>query len=382
MQRFDEAALRSFGAVIQKVVSGMDLTREESYAAFREILLDEQPDLQQGAFLAALATKRETAGEIAGAWAAIRELDTVSAKIEFGSPLVENSGTGMDQLKTFNVSTAAAVIAAAGGVRLARHGSRALTSACGTVDIAEALGVDVECDMSTVERSISEVGIGLFNGMSSKVHPRSLARILSRIRFGSTLNIAASLASPCRPTHALRGVHSESMVEKTARVMREIGYQRTMTVHGFDNRRENGMDELSNIGQTLVHESLSDGNDRTYRLEPEDLGLNRYEYNDIAATGKLDAESLRFLKVIAGTGPRPCMELACLNAGAILYLSEEVRDMQQGVETCLGIVARGQALKKLCEWVYVQSDPAKKGVMRLLRLASSAGLEKEVRQFL
>ena len=119
-------------------------------------------------------------------------------------------------------------------------------------------GVDVDCNMETVERSIKQAGIGLFNGMSPKVHPKSLARILSQIRFGSTLNIAASLASPFRPTYALRGVYSEGIISKVSEVMKEIGYERGMIVHGFDFGKQKGMDELSNIGESIVHEFFPD----------------------------------------------------------------------------------------------------------------------------
>ena len=158
--------IQTFGWQIQKLINGQDLTRAESYAMFRQVLDDAQPDLQQGAFLAALAAKGETPEEIAGAWQAIFELDTVRVPDNLGAPLVENSGTGMDSLKTFNISSAAAVVAAAGGVRMARHGARALTSTCGTVDLLEAVGVDVECDVPAVARSIRRAGIGLFNGAS------------------------------------------------------------------------------------------------------------------------------------------------------------------------------------------------------------------------
>ena len=209
-----------------------NLTEEETYAMFKEVLLNEQPDLQQGAFLAALVAKGETIEEIVGAWRAIYEIDTVHASSQLPLPLCENSGTGMDALKTFNVSSAAAIVAAACGVVMARHGARAITSVCGTVDIMEAMGVDVECDVRTVEKSINEVGIGLFNGTSPKIHPAALGRILSQIRFGSTLNIAASLAHPCKPSLGLRGVYSESMLEKTAEAMHAVGYERGIVAYG------------------------------------------------------------------------------------------------------------------------------------------------------
>ena len=152
--------IKEFGRKIQRLIDGGDLSRDDTYDMFRQILLNQQPDLQQGAFLAALAAKGEIAREISGAWAAIDEIDTTHVSSDLLGPLFENSGTGMDRLKTFNVSSASAIVASACGVRMARHGARALTSVCGTVDILEALGIDVECDVDTIERSIRIAGIG------------------------------------------------------------------------------------------------------------------------------------------------------------------------------------------------------------------------------
>jgi anthranilate phosphoribosyltransferase len=227
-----ESSLREFGRNIQQLIEKQHLSRETCHAMFRQLMENRQPDLQQGAFLAALAAKGETVEEIAGAWEAIMALDTTKIDIDGAAPLVENSGTGMDSLKTFNVSTAAAVVAASGGVRMARHGARALTSKCGTVDLLDELGIDVACSVEHVGRSIDQAGIGIFNGMSPRVHPNALFRILSQIRFGSTLNIAASLASPCRPTHGLRGVYAEQVIGKVVDIMQAIGYRRAMVVHG------------------------------------------------------------------------------------------------------------------------------------------------------
>ena len=370
--------LRDFGWNIQRLIEKKDLSRNESYEMFRQVLLNLQPDLQQGAFLAALVSKGETPREIAGAWQAIMDIDTVRVAGELGSPLVENSGTGMDQLKTFNVSSAAAVVAAAGGVRLARHGARALTSSCGTVDLLDFIGIDVECEVDTVVRSIQDVGIGLFNGMSPRVHPQSLGRILAQIRFGSTLNIAASLASPCRPTHGLRGVYSKELLPKVARVMQEIGYQRAMVVHGFDASKEKGMDELSNIGESVIHEFHPDGTENTFSLAPEDVGLKRSTYSAIAATGDVKKEAVRFLSVLGGSGTSGCTDLTCLNAGAIFYLVGKTETIQEGVKTSRDIIESGQALTKLSDWVSVQADQAGKGIHRYLDVASAAGLRTQV----
>ncbi len=366
--------IQTFGWQIQKLINGQDLTRAESYAMFRQVLDDAQPDLQQGAFLAALAAKGETPEEIAGAWQAIVELDTVRAPGNLGAPLVENSGTGMDSLKTFNVSSAAAVVAAAGGVRMARHGARALTSTCGTVDLLEAVGVDVECDVSTVTRSIRRAGIGLFNGMSPKIHPRALARILGQIRFGSTLNIAASLASPCRPTHGLRGVYAEALIGPATAVMKEIGYQRALVVHGFDADGRRGMDEFSTLGESRVREITANGTETSWTLTPEDVGLPRRRYAEIAATGDKQAEAVRFLQTVAGTEKGGCEEITSLNAGALFYLVDQATSLADGVRHARALIREGEALRKLVEWVAVQADAAGDGLLRLKDVAARAGL--------
>lgn len=370
-----EESLREFGRNIQKLIEKNDLTRQESYEMFSQLLLNNQPDIQQGAFLAALAGKGEVPQEIVGAWQAIAELDTTPINEDFDGPLVENSGTGMDQLKTFNVSSAAAIVAAAGGARIGRHGSRALTSSCGAIDILEEIGIDVECEVEVVKKSIQQTGIGVFNGMSANVHPNSLFRILGQIRFGSTLNIAASLASPCKPTHALRGVYVENMIPKVSKVMQEIGYYRAMIVHGYDSDGKKGMDELSTLGETVVHEFFPDGAENKYSIRPEDVGIETADYSSIAALGNIRKEAIRFLKVISGTGHQECIDFTCYNAGAILYLIGKVDDIKSGVEECREIIHSGMAFNKLSEWVSVQVDSMKKGIERFMKIAAAAELK-------
>jgi len=373
-----EASLREFGSRIQRLIERQNLSRKECHTMFRQLMENSQPELHQGAFLAALAAKGETSEEIAGAWEAIMELDTLKIEIDRSSPLLENSGTGMDALKTFNVSTAAAVVAAAGGVRMARHGARALTSMCGTVDILDELGINVSCSVEQVGRSIAQVGIGIFNGMSPQVHPNALFRILSQIRFGSTLNIAASLASPCRPTHGLRGVYAEPMMGKVAEIMQAIGYQRAMVVHGYDADGRKGMDEISTIGTTAVQEFFPDGSRTSYRLEPEDLGLKRSSYPAVAARGDVHREALRFLQVISGTRHPECVDLVCANAGAVLYLAGQSSDLPSGVSAGRELILGGLALRKMCQWITAQDDDQKKGLQRFTRIAEQAGLKNEV----
>jgi anthranilate phosphoribosyltransferase len=353
----DQTALKEFGAKIDRLIRGKDLAEEVAYAMFRAVLLNEQPDLQQGAFLAALAAKGETVEELAGAWRAIYEVDTVHASDDLPKPLFENSGTGMDAMKTFNASSAAAIVAAAAGVRIARHGARAITSICGAVDILEAVGINPECDIQTVEQSIIKAGIGLFNGMSPKVHPGGLGRILSQIRFGSTLNIAASLAHPCRPSLGLRGVYSETILDKVANTMRLVGYERGLVVFGKDDETKAGMDELSVCGETLAVEFS--GNRRSkITFAPEDAGLQRSKKEDILSTGNIRNEADRFMQVLSGKKYSACIDFTCLNAGAILYTAGECKDLKTGVERSREIIESGRAIQKLQEWAAVQRKNA------------------------
>lgn len=355
----NELKLKTFGSAIQRLINKEDLTKEEAYDCFVDVLRDGQPDLHQGAFLAALVSKGETIDELVGAWAAITDIDTVSVSPDLPAMRVENSGTGMDSLKTFNVSSAAAIVAAACGVTMVRHGARALTSFCGTVDILESVGLDVECEVATIEQSIITEGIGLFNGMSPLVHPTALGRILSQIRFGSTLNIAASLANPARPTHGLRGVYSEALIASVAKIMPEIGYKRGMVVHGKDDHREGGMDEISITGETVIQE-FSGAESFRMTLRPEDVGLRTAIFEDIATTGNIEKESVRFLEVLSGAGHDACVDFTCLNAGAILYISGDVADIETGVRRSRESIENGAAIDKLQKWIVAQNkDPAK-----------------------
>jgi anthranilate phosphoribosyltransferase len=369
----DQDRLKDFGANIQRLINKTNLTEEETYAMFSEVLLNGQPDLQQGAFLAALVAKGETIEEIVGAWRAIYEIDTIHASSQSPSPLFENSGTGMDALKTFNVSSAAAIVAAACGVFMARHGARAITSVCGTVDIMEAMGIDVECDIETVERSINEVGIGLFNGTSPKVHPAALGRILSQIRFGSTLNVAASLAHPCKPSLGLRGVYTESMLEKTAEAMQAVGYKRGIVAYGKDSQSGKGMDEFSITGETVFIEFFNGARNKA-TIHPEDVGLSCMSFAEIASMGDIGKESQRFIKVLSGRGHDACINFTSLNAGAILYIAGVCDNLRKGVEVSRQTIENGQVIAKLRDWVAVQNTTGGSGMARFEGLLKESDL--------
>ncbi len=355
---------RAFGAVISRLINGNSLSREEAYQAFLQVLDNTVSDMQQGAFLAALTAKKETAEEIAGGWQAIFERDTNSVVFDRRLPLIDNCGTGMDTFKTFNVSTASSLIGAAGGLYIARHGARAISSKCGTVDVAESLGVDVECPVETVAESIRTTGLGLFNGMSPQVHPQALGRILSQINFGSPLNIAASLANPAMPQMAVRGVYSREMLLPVTEVMREIGYTRALVVYGSIDGTNQGIDEASVCGPTYGY-LLSDGTITAMEFTPESAGLQRHAPEEIAAKNSASAGAGHLVRLLAGKEKGGAEDIALLNSGLLFFTTGKADSIQEGVQTAKELLASGKPLEKLQQWVSLQNREPEQGAKRL-----------------
>ncbi len=366
-----EEKLRYFGSNVDALIKRQSLSRSVAKDLFAQILRNEQPDLQQGAFLAAITAKGATPEEIAGIWESIYEIDTVKVHPDVTGPLVDNCGTGMDEIKTFNISTAASIVAAADGVNIARHGARAITSKCGTVDILESLGIDVECDVSVVKRSIENAGIGIFNGMSGKIHPQALYRILSQIRFGTVLNIAASLANPALPTYGVRGVYSKEMILPIAEAMREIGYKRAFIIHGRSADGGRGMDEMSTLGVTFVAE-LEDGAIREYNISAKELGLKKVDESAILYEQDRPKEAIRLLRVLSGDDMGPRKEIVCLNAAPILYIAGHASDVMEGMEKAAAIISSGKPIKKLRAWVAEQSSSSGEHLEMLDNLIETA----------
>ena len=360
---------RDFGMFITRLIQKENLSREESRAAFHTILRNETTEMQQGAFLAALTAKGETEEEVAGSWEAIYELDTVKVRTDHPDPIVENSGTGMDTFKTFNISTAASIVAASGGVRMARHGARSITSLCGTVDMAEMLGVDVECSAELVADSISRAGIGLFNGMSPQSHPQALGRVLSKIYFGSTLNIAASLANPAMPKIGVRGVYSREMILPVIRVMKEIGYERALVFYGGIDHSDRGMDEASVCGPTFCAELKENKEIHELRFRPEDFGMETEPPEPLAPSHELDREARDFVSLLRGTKNGARAKAVALNAGLIFHVTEK-GSMVDGVRKAESILREGSSFSTLEKWVQTQNRDPQNGSRKLNALCN------------
>ncbi len=358
---------RAFGILITRLIQKESLTRQESRDAFTQILKNDVTEMQQGAFLAALTAKGETSDEVAGSWEAIYELDTNKVDLGKRVQLVENSGTGMDTFKTFNISTAASLIASAGGICMARHGARAITSRCGTVDMAQSLGVDVECPADVVANSIETSGVGLFNGMSPQIHPMALGRILSQISFGSTLNIAASLANPAMPKIAVRGVYSKSMIHPVIKVMKAIGFERALVVYGEIDGVDKGMDEASVCGTTWCAELL-DGDICEYSFRPEQFTMDIHDCYKIAPENNIANEPKRFVSVIQGKESGARKDASILNAALIYYVTGKVKTIEDGIGQATTALEKGLAFNVLENWVKAQNREPEAGLKRLEKL--------------
>ncbi|MBF7095589.1 anthranilate phosphoribosyltransferase [Alkalibacter sp. M17DMB] len=347
--------MREFGALISKLVRKEDLDNTESERAFMSLLQNEQTDMQQGAFLSALTSKGETIEEMAACWKAIYQVDTIKPKELDSIDLVDNSGTGMDTFKTFNISTASSIIASAGGVKMGKHGSRALSSVCGTIDVLEELGIDVEESPELAVASIKNAGIGIFNGMSPLVHPKALGRILSQIAFGTTLNISASLANPALPKYAVRGVYKEEMLEPVAKLMKEIGYKKAMIVYGQVEGSTLGMDEASTLGKTIICELKEDGTLEKYEITLKELGIENGNPEELKPKGDRRKEAIRLIKILNGTDRGCSRDIVSLNSALIFKLTGVVNTIPEGYELSNRLIDEGKAYEKLKEWTTNQS---------------------------
>lgn len=358
----------NFGKAIDALIMKQDLSGDLVFDLFSKMIADEETKMNQGAFLAALTAKGATEEEIAAIQKVVYECDTVKTKVNTDLPLAENSGTGMDHFKTFNISTAASVVAASCGIAMARHGSRAITSSCGTVDVAEALGVSVEMECVDVGKSIEKCGLGLFNGMSTKVHPVGLGRILKDISFGTVLNIAASLANPVKPDYGVRGINDPLIMERTAKIMRNIGYKKSVVLYGFIGEDRPGMDEASTLGRTVFMEMNADGRFVKNECYPEDFGIRRGRMEEIAALGDPVLEAKRLTKVLSGNENNSCADIVLLNAAFLIYATGKCEDLISAYRMAENALYSGKVFEKLKEWVRTQQlGNGDLAVMRLER---------------
>jgi len=343
-----ESQLRDFGRLICSVAAGQYLTRDEAREAYRQVILNEQPELQQGAFLMAHIARGPSTEELSGAWDALHRYDT--AKIDAGDPdgpICDIVGTGSDPVKTVNCSTPAAIIASACGLSVAKKGARLVTGVSGASDIFEILGVDLNAPLSRAEACLRRHGICYLPGESFL--KSGWARLIRSMRFTSAFNIIGPLTMPCENTSRIViGAYAPHICDQLIDVLKEIGMTGALApfgrVDGMD--PEKGMDEFSLAGPTRATE-LRDGKVDTYDVTPADFGLKTVPIEKIASSRTAHGNTRRILAVLEGACDTPEADFFCMNAGAALYITDMADSYARGVEMARQAVADGRALAKL-----------------------------------
>ena len=324
---------------IAKIVNKGDLTYDEAYAVMNEIMNGESSATQNAAFLAALSTKSaraETTDEIAGCAAAMRDHAT---KVDTGMDIFEIVGTGGDNAHSFNISTTSAIVAAAGGVKVAKHGNRAASSKCGTADCLEALGVNIQQDPDKCIELLNEAGMCFFFAQKYHTSMKYVGAIRKELGFRTVFNILGPLTNPGSPKMQLLGVYDEYLVEPLAQVLVNLGVKRGMVVYGMDK-----LDEISMSCETKVCE-ISDGWYKTYIIKPEDFGFERCSKQELV--GGTPEENAKITRDILAGAEGPKTNAVLLNAGASLYIAGKAKSFKDGVELAKELISSGKATKTL-----------------------------------
>ena len=334
---------------IEKIVNKGDLSYDEAYAVMNEIMSGESSATQNAAFLAALSTKSaraETTDEIAGCAAAMRDHAT---KVETGMELFEIVGTGGDNAHSFNISTTSALVAAAGGVKVAKHGNRAASSLCGTADCLEALGVNIRQSPGRCVELLNEVGICFFFAQLYHSSMKYVGAIRKELGFRTVFNILGPLTNPGSPSMQLLGVYDEYLVAPLAQVLINLGVKRGMVVYGQDK-----LDEISMSAPTTVCE-IRDGWYRASVIRPEDFGFARCSREELR--GGTPEENAVITRDILGGMQGPKREAVLMNAGAALYIAGKAESMKEGTVLAAELIDSGKAMKTLERFIEVSNRP-------------------------
>ncbi len=332
---------------IVKIVSKEDLTYDEAYTVMNEIMNGETTPTQNAAFLAALSTKSakaETTDEIAGCAAAMREHAT---PVNTGMDVLEIVGTGGDNAQSFNISTTAAIVAASGGVKVAKHGNRAASSKSGTADCLEALGVNIEQDPEKCIELLNEVGMCFFFAQKYHSSMKYVGAIRRELGFRTVFNILGPLTNPAKPSMQLLGVYDEYLVEPLAQVLVNLGVKRGMVVYGMDK-----LDEISLSAPTKICE-IRDGWFRSRTITPEEFGLERCTKEDLVG-GTPEENAQITISILKGEKGHK-RDTVLLNSGAALYIAGKAETFEAGVKLAAELIDSGKAYQTLLKLIEVSN---------------------------
>ncbi|MCX4323574.1 MAG: anthranilate phosphoribosyltransferase [Lachnospiraceae bacterium] len=333
---------------IVKIVNKGDLTYDEAYTVMNEIMSGETSPTQNAAFLAALSTKSakaETTDEIAGCAAAMRDHAT---KVETDMELFEIVGTGGDNAHSFNISTTSALVCAAGGMKVAKHGNRAASSKCGTADCLEALGVNIEQSPELCVKLLQEVGMCFFFAQKYHTSMKYVGAIRKELGFRTVFNILGPLTNPGSPKRQLLGVYDEYLAEPLAQVLISLGVERGMVVYGKDK-----LDEISMSAPTTICE-FKDGWFKTYTVCPENFGFERCTKQDLE--GGTPEENAKITLAILNGEKGHKRNAVLMNAGAALYVGGKAESMADGVTLAAEIIDSGKAAETLEKFIRLSNE--------------------------
>ncbi|MDD4689096.1 MAG: anthranilate phosphoribosyltransferase [Eubacteriales bacterium] len=334
---------------IVKIVNKEDLTYDEAYTVMNEIMSGQTTATQNAAFLAALSTKSarsETTHEIAGCAVAMREHAT---KVETGMEVFDIVGTGGDNAHSFNISTTAAFVVAAGGIKVAKHGNRAASSLCGTADCLEALGVNINQSPTKCIELLNEVGMCFFFAQKYHTSMKYVGPIRKELGFRTVFNILGPLTNPGMPSMQLLGVYDNYLVEPLAQVLISLGIKRGMVVYGHDK-----LDEISMSAPTTICE-IRDGWFKSSNIMPEDFGFERCTRDDLR--GGTSEENAKITLAILNGEKGHKRNAVLMNAGAALYIGGSADSIKEGIELAAEIIDSGKALETLQKFIEVSNSP-------------------------
>jgi anthranilate phosphoribosyltransferase len=324
----------------QKMIDRIDLTEQEARGAMEEIMAGQATDAQIAAFLIALRMKGETAPELTGFARVMREK---AERFWEGDvlPVLDTAGTGGDRSGTFNISTAAAFVAAAAGVRVAKHGNRSATSKCGSADVMEALGIDIQMPMDRLRTAIREVGIGFLFAQRFHTSMKHVMPTRTQLKVRTVFNILGPLANPASACFQVVGVSAPDIMELMGNTLHGLGLRHAFVVHGA-----NGMDEVSIASRTYVVE-LREGELRQFIMSPEDFGITPATIETIL--GGDAAENAKIIESIFRGERGARRDVVLLNAAPALVAGGAAKTWKDGIRLAAESIDSGSALKKLEE---------------------------------
>lgn len=324
---------------IKTIAEKENLTENKAYDAMNSIMKGECTDAQIGAFLMGLRIKGETIDEITGCAKAMRENATkVTLDSEYA---IDTCGTGGDGGKTFNVSTAVGIIAAAGGVKVAKHGNRAVSSKSGSADVLTELGININAEMSKIREAIDEKGMGFLFAQKYHSAMKNVAGPRKQLGTRTVFNLLGPLTNPAFVKGQVLGVYDGKLTHTVAEVLSKMGCERAMVVHGSD-----GLDEITTTGETIVSE-LNNGKISDYTISPMQFGIETSNISDISG-GDAKENAGIIVRILKGKkGPK--RDIVVLNSAAALYVGKVCKSMEDGIKLANNLIDTGKAYAKLKE---------------------------------